>query len=741
MHSTDIPGRRAGALPGVAAFTVTIFLSASLLFFVQPLFAKIVLPKIGGAPAVWTAAMLFFQTALIGGYLYAHLSSCYLRPRQQVVLHLALWAVALFFLPLGLPDGWQLDPGAPVATQTLLLFAAGVGVPFGVLASNAPLIQTWYARTEGPSADDPYFLYGASNLGSLVALLGFPLVAEPLFGTRAIAWGWTFGFFALGGCLLLVGLQATAAQPDPGDVRSSKTVRAPLSARQIGHWLILAFIPSSLMLAVTTQISTDIGALPLIWVLPLSLYLLTFVLTFTRRPLLGVGTWRLLALAGLAALFAVFLGFSPKQMRWDWAAVLVAAFFAVALHAHRLLYQARPDETRLTAFYVTMAVGGALGGLFNSIIAPAAFDQLREGGLTALLAALLLVPGWAMLRPRLAGAAVLTGAAVAVPVSLWVVWAGAVKWPLTLALPVLIAIPVGLVYRRCPPAAALAAAAALVAGSAVIPYPSVFRDRSFFGLHSVDEAGGVRIYANGTTVHGAQRLDDLDAERPKPLFYYHPNAPMAQVLTSETGRAARSVGVVGQGIGSLACYAQPGQDWAFYEIDPVVDRIARDPALFSFLSRCTPDAPTYLGDARVVLGRQPDRRFDILVIDAYSSDAVPVHLTTREAMELYFDRVTENGIVIFHISNNYYDIHKPLARSASALGLAAWRRHYPGNRKADPTDTPSTVMVIARTAEDFGALADDPRWSPIASDGGPVWTDDHANLLSILKSGKAAPAQ
>ncbi|MDJ0631197.1 MAG: fused MFS/spermidine synthase [Rhodobacter sp.] len=741
MHSTDVPGRRAARLPVVAVFTVTIFLSASLLFFVQPLFAKIVLPRIGGAPAVWTTAMLFFQSALIGGYLYAHLSSRYLRPRQQMILHLGLWALALFFLPLGLPQNWQLDPAAPIAVQTLVLFAMGVGVPFGVLASNAPLIQSWYTRTDGPSADDPYFLYGASNLGSLIALLGFPLVAEPLWGTQAIGWGWTIGFLALGVCLWTVGAKACGGAGAATAAPVMQKRATPLTARQVVHWLLLAFVPSSLMLAVTTQISTDIGALPLVWVLPLALYLLTFVLSFRRTPILSMRALGWLALLGIVALGTVFLGLGPKQMHWDWVAILAVAFFAVALFAHRLLYEARPDETRLTTFYVTMAVGGALGGLFNSLLAPAVFDQLREGGLTTLLAALLLIPGWSLLQPRLAGTAILAGALAAAALTFGAVRADLVEWPLSLAIPVLIAVPVGLMFRRCLPAAALAAAAALVAGSAVIPHPSVFRDRSFFGVHSVDQDTAIRFYAHGTTVHGAQRLSDLTAGRPEPLFYYHPNGPMAQILTSPVGRSARSVGIVGQGIGSLACYRQPGQDWAFYEIDPVVDRIARDPNLFTFLSSCAPDAPTYLGDARVVLAEHSDRRFDILVIDAYSSDAVPVHLTTREAMELYFDRLAPGGILVFHISNNYYDIHKPLARSAEALGLTAWRQHYRGNREVDPADTPSVVMAIARTASDFAGLAGTPRWRPLASDGGPVWTDDHANLLSILKGGKVPAAK
>ena len=242
----------------------------------------------------------------------------------------------------------------------------------------------------------------------------------------------------------------------------------------------------------------------------------------------------------------------------------------------------------------------------------------------------------------------------------------------------------------------------------------------------------MRLYSNGTTVHGAQRLSDFDGARPEPLYYYHKNAPMAQVMTSEVGTSAKSVGIVGQGVGSLACYALPGQSWAFYEIDPIVDGIARNPEFFTFMSECAGDAPTHLGDARIVLSEQSDVRYDVLVIDAYSSDAVPVHLTTNEAMELYMSRLNPGGVLVFHISNRYYEIDRPLARSAAALGLEARLQKYRGNRAADFADTPSAVAMIARDEADFGTLAAQERWVPMVADGGRIWTDDHANLLSIL---------
>jgi SAM-dependent methyltransferase len=730
--SLAAPARpRASAAPLV--FTATIFLSAALLFFVQPLFARIVLPQIGGAPAVWTTAMLFFQSVLIAGYLYAHWLTRHVPPRAQLALHLALWAAALLFLPLAIPAGWQHDPAGAAAWQTLTLFAAGVGLPFAVLSANAPLLQSWYARSGGPSADDPYFLYGASNLGSLLALLAFPLVAEPLFGADEIGLGWGAGFVLLGAALLASGLTvwrapalARAQAAAPGNAPA-----APVTARRIARWLLLAFVPSSLMLAVTSKVSTDIGAMPLVWVVPLALYLLSFVLTFTNRPLLGPRLLRACMFAALAGLGVVFTGIIGFHLSLWGAAGLVVAFFGVALYAHRLLYEARPHGGQLTLFYLVMSVGGALGGLFNSILAPALFDGLYEGGLTTLVAVTLVLSGRLRLSPR--DAAVAGGAGLLAALPVWaVVQAGITGDTLAVALVGLIA-TLALALRRSLPRAALAAVTLMLAGSAAIPDGALFRDRSFFGAHVVHDVAGLRVYTNGTTIHGAQRLEDFDGARPEPLLYYHPEAPMAQVFASDVGARAKTVGVVGLGVGSLACYARPGQNWAFYEIDPVVDRVARNPEWFTFLSDCTPEAPTHMGDARVVLAAQEGVEYDILVIDAYSSDAVPVHLTTTEAIELYLKRLAPGGVLIYHISNRYYAIQRPLGRSAAALGLEARLQHYAGDVERDIANSHSRVVMIARDASDFGALEGDARWSALGSDGGRLWTDDYANLLSILE--------
>ena len=715
-------------------FTATIFLSASLLFFVQPLFAKIVLPVIGGAPAVWTTAMLFFQSVLIAGYVYAHLSTRYLPVPAQIATHVALWALALFFLPPALPEGWRLDASGSVAVQTLGLFALGVGAPFALLSSNAPLIQSWYARSDGPSAHDPYFLYGASNLGSLIALLSFPLLAEPLFGARDIAQGFSIGFLALGLGLITCGALIFGRS----DVMRNDTVEDEttiLTPERILLWLVLAFVPSSLMLAVTSKISTDIGAVPLVWVIPLALYLLSFVLTFSQRtPLRGMWLTQAAQLTIVLAL-CLFVGVSGAHLGPINALVLVTCFFLVAIWAHRTLYEVRPAARDLTVFYVTMSLGGALGGLFNSIVAPLAFSDLHEGAATLLVALLLAFRGILRLTPR----TLFRGLALGVALGLTL--AGVAK-ALNLApvlLPVLMAGGIGIlfVFARSP-FPTFAVATLLVA---VLPVwiagadDRLFNDRSFFGLHQVLDRDGARLYTNGTTVHGAQNLADYVKKHPKPTSYYHPAGPMGQVMQSDLARRAGRIGIVGLGVGSLACYAQEGQHWHFYEIDAMVDRVARDPRYFTFLSSCAPDAPTHLGDARVVLEDQTDIRFDVLVIDAYSSDAVPVHLTTLEAMRLYFTRLKDDGVLVFHISNRYYDIGLPLARSADALGVSIWRQFQQHRASKDPGYRNSDVVMLTRDPDTVEELLASGLWSPLTPDGGEVWTDDKANPLSILKPG------
>ena len=710
-------------------FTATIFLSASLLFFVQPLFAKIVLPVIGGAPSVWITAMLFFQSVLLAGYQYAHASTKFLPLKLQWAVHLAFWAAALFFLPPDVPEGWSLNASGGVAGQTLWLFALGIGVPFALLSSNAPLLQAWYAKSGGPRAEDPYFLYAASNLGSLLALMAFPLIAEPLFGAREIALGFAAGFAALG-----LGFMACGAMilrgPDESVQAATVSDDAAPKVQDYVLWAALAFVPSSLMLGVTSKLTTDLGAVPLLWVIPLALFLLSFVLAFGRGSV-----WSSEAFTKITALVTVssmvsFAGLLGPDLVTQASVLLVAAFFVLAIWFHRRLYDLRPGAKHLTVFYVTMSVGGALGGVFNSLVGPIFFADYYEGAATLVIALAILVvalnaQAWRVMAFAAGAGIALGGLAMAGGIAPLFLVCG-----LLAGLALLLALPAG--------PSMIGALAALATVLPVWMAPNddrLFTDRSFFGKHMVKNIDGIRIYSNGSTVHGAQRVAEVGAERPVPMSYYHPAGLMGGLLASDFVDGDDRIGIVGQGVGALACYARPGQDWHFYEIDAMVDQVARDPTLFSFLSACTPDAPTHLGDARVVLEQQEGLTFDVLVIDAYSSNAVPVHLTTKEAMALYMDRLAPGGVLMFHISSRFYDIDLPLARSAEALGLNAWSAYTSPDRSDDPGYTPSEVVMIARPEADASeALATGP-WKPLQSDGGAIWTDDKANPLGILRPG------
>jgi len=730
ISETLSPPRQNRGLFAAVSFTLTIFLSASLLFFVQPLFAKMVLPLIGGAPAVWTTAMLFFQLMLIGGYVYAHVLTRYVPLKAQLPVHVAFWALALTFLPLSATDGWQYDATGSTTWQTLQLFALGVGVPFALLSANAPLLQAWYVRSDGYSADDPYFLYGASNIGSLLALLAFPLVAEPLVGAEQISMVWAAGFVLFGGLMIVSGLQTWGRGQRRAPATAAPTEGAP-SLRQIGIWMFIAFVPSSLMLSITTKISADLGALPLIWVIPLALYILSFVIAFSNR------TWvspKVLYIAAIAAVAACAVLMSGRIIAWYapiTALLFAPALFVIAVQAHRTLYDRRPDASHLTVFYIAMSVGGALGGVFNSLIAPVLFNAIFEGYITLVAVGLLLaLTQQVTLSTRAvaygllaAGAATLSFEVATGPLglsmSIWLMLAVVIGFAVTLA-----------ALHRKPVAVVAALAAFLTLDVVKSPSGNLFEDRSFFGAHKVYDLDGTRYYVNGTTIHGTMPVAD-HGTRPTPLSYYHPQSPMAQVLSSEFGAEAQSVGVVGLGVGSLACYAQPGQTWGFYEIDEMVDRVARDPNLFSYMSECVPTSETYLGDARVVLAQQDGLQYDVLYLDAYSSDSIPMHLLTEEAVALYKERIAEDGALVFHITNRYYDLAAPLARLADAVGMNAAIQVM---LMDDPSVGHSSVVVVMSADQArFDALTADPRWEILRTDGRPAWTDDFANPLSALK--------
>lgn len=680
--------RMSAVLP---VFAGTIFLSAFLLFGIQPMFAKMVLPRLGGSPAVWSTAMVFFQAMLLAGYAYAHWLVGRFSVRRAALIHIALIGVVLATsLPIGIAAGFERPPQQGEFAWLLLLFTASVGLPFFAVAANGPLLQAWFARTGHAHARDPYFLYAASNIGSFLALLAYPFAVEPLLrlATQASAWAWGFG-------LLLAGIAACAGLcvgRSASRLDTTPLVAEPIAASRRLHWLFLAFVPSGLLVAVTAHISTDVASGPLLWVAPLALFLLTFVIVFQRKPLLRHG-WM------LTAQLLLILGYMASMvfnLRLDWSGELIlhlSVLFVTAMVAHGELARLRPSAAGLTGFYLWMSLGGVLGGVFAALLAPLLFNSVAEYPLLV-VAGMLCRPGFTSIHPsRLQGAAL-----------------------------------IGL---------AIAGLGALIAREA----SRTDMVRSFFGIHRITEIqdGRFRILSHGSTVHGAQRLRQDDGApvsgRPEALTYYFAGGGIADGIDSirqARGGTLAAVAAVGVGTGSLACQVRAGEDWRFYEIDPAVIRIATDPARFGFFTACAP-APTFvIGDARLTLGDAHDGSLDLIVVDAFSSDAIPVHLLTGEALALYMSKLKPDGAVLLHISNRNMELASVATATAAAQGLATWL-NAPVRTVEDlrAMKTAPEVALVLRPGVDPGPAVR--TWKQHVGPGTTrPWSDDYADIVGAI---------
>ena len=808
-------------------FALTLFVSATLLFWAQPLVGKMLLPLLGGAPAVWNTCMLFFQGMLLAGYAYALLLTSALKVRWQAIAHIALLALAALTFPFAISEH-AAQSALLQNYPTLWLLGALltlIGLPFFVVSATGPLLQKWFSATPHPAARDPYFLYAASNLGSMAALLAFPALFEPTLDVRRQSWLWAAAYAALVLLTLLCALAvwrtrarssragqgdedesreepavafegsgtssasesapspaalgpteplvkasepATTTSQKPSPERDERASKAVTLRRRL-LWVALAFIPSTLMLSVTTYISTDIAAAPLLWVIPLALYLLTLVLAFARRQfisrhLLG----RLLAGAALL-LVLVYLSGATEPAAFIMLLHLIF-FFIAALACHMRLADDRPSVRHLAEFYLWVAVGGALGGLFNAIIAPLIFSAIIEYPLAIVLACMIRPHGAnddedrerrkdKMSDAREARAGRFAADAeetkspprrrwldVAYPLAFFVVTASLSlitahygvstleSVALVFGAPLIL---INHLFRKQPVRFALALGAVMLGGIffAEARDRTLHAERNFFGTLRVSRDTGARwlqLY-HGSTIHGRQFLD---AERRcVPLTYYHPAGPLGQVFALYHARpAAPQVAIVGLGAGAMAAYARPDERWTFYEINPAVVRIAQDPQHFTYLSECA-RAPVEMvvGDARLRLREAADGQYGLLVLDAFSSDAIPLHLLTREALRIYLSKLAEGGIIALHISNRSLNLHPALGALARDAGLVAlgyddWNDD-PASGKA-----PSQWVVMARSPVDLGLLVSDRRWMPLsASAEREVWTDDFSNIVSVLR--------
>jgi hypothetical protein len=740
-------------------FTLSMFVSATLLFLVEPMLAKMALPMLGGTPAVWNTCLVFFQAVLLAGYLYAYASTKWLARRTQIALHIGLALTPLVVLPLHIPLDWEPPSQSSPVLWILAMLSVSVGLPFFLLSASTPMLQRWFSQSENEQANDPYFLYAASNAGSLVGLLGYPLLLEPTLRLSAQSHLWSYGYLLFLTMTVVCGMLVWRAQPRIALAHAASDEQAgdadpSVAWRQRLRWIALAFVPSSLMMGVTTALTTDVPAIPLFWVLPLAFYLLSFVLVFAKRPPIS-HEWLIQRLP-----FLILAALVPTlcKTKFPLLALLplyLLTLFAVALVCHGQLARSRPKVSQLTEFYLWISFGGVLGGIFNALVAPQVFTTVVEFPLMLVFAALL--------RPAIEQAPLPPAKAARVKRNDWLlpialglcmaaVLVGLAHAGIELGRPLVILV-FGysmlwcLSFGKRPLRFAAGLVALLAASMLYTPnYGQVLdTERNFFGVLRVTNSpnGKLRYLIHGGTLHGSQNLDATQSR--EPLAYYTRSGPaggilramQAKTLYGSAGNVRKpSWAVVGLGAGAMACYVQPGESLTYYEIDPLVERIALDPRYFTYLQQCAPTAQIVLGDARLKLRDAQDSSYDLIALDAFSGDMIPMHLVTKEALALYLRKLAPGGILAFHITNLYLRLGPTLCALARDAGLVCLMADDTAVSQAqmDAGRFPSQWLVMARSRADLGTLGADPRWMPVnVRPGTQVWTDDYSNLLTVIK--------
>jgi SAM-dependent methyltransferase len=728
-------------------YGTTIFFGAMLLFMVQPMVGRMVLPLLGGSPGVWNTAMVFYQTTLLAGYAYAHFTTRWLGVRRQAALHAVLLLLPLIALPIAIPRGWTPPTDHNPIPWLLALLTVTIGLPFFVVSATSPLLQRWFSASTHRDAADPYFLYAASNCGSLLALVSYPVLIEPHWRLSQQSQWWMIGYGVLAALTALCGLWIwrTVRISSPAESPAAETLVAAsverLTARRRWRWVLLAFVPCSLMLSVTTYITSEVAPIPLLWVIPLGVYLLAFILVFARRRILP-HQWMVRAMPVAAAAVVITLVARLLQPIAVLLALHVACLFIVSMVCLGELANDRPSANHLTEFYLWLSAGGVLGGIFNAMVAPLIFSTIMEYPLTLVLACLLMPVGAAKTTRR---QRVLD---FALPVVIGLVAANILRllrgmtiWPMPVMTALMYGVPtvLCLIFFRRPVRFALSVAGVLVACSLVPGYqdPTLFVERNFFGIHrvSLDPTGEYHWLSHGNTLHGIQHIDP--EQRDEPLSYFTRSGPFGQAFASLDDSLKQRVGVIGLGAGSLSSYGARGQRWTFYEIDPAVEEIARDRRYFTFLKDCPADVDVILGDARLSLQRARDGQFGVLVLDAYTSDTIPLHLITREALALYQRKLAPDGVLIFHISNRHLRLERVLAALAQDSGLTCVVQSEsvknPMGELLATGKISSKWVVMARQPSTLTKLRYDPRWQlPPPRLQARLWTDDYASVFSVF---------
>jgi SAM-dependent methyltransferase len=672
-------------------YAATIFLSSFLLFLVQPLIARLILPWFGGTAAVWTTCMLFFQTLLLAGYAYAHATNAKLPPRGQAILHTVLLGLALLTLPIAPSESWKPTGTEEPISTILLLLGVTVGLPYLLLASTSPLLQAWFARAR-PGAD-PYRLFAVSNLASLLALVGYPLVVEPLFGNRdqVVWWSVLFGVFAV----LCAGLSwSVSGKKEKKEIREEENTGAPGRADYL-LWLALSATGSVLLLAVTNHVTQNVASIPLLWIAPLTLYLLTFIIAFEGgnlgRILYRVEVFWSAVLVWLAGMAWLLVDTRFQFDLWMQTGMFLSGLFVGCLFCHGELHRARPVSRHLTAFYLTISAGGALGGLLVAVVAPLVFNAYYELGLSLL---------------ALAGLA-------------------AVRFA-----------PVNRLARWSSLAVLLGVAACAAYDSSRFLKGMLLSERNFYGVIRVKEYGSpgadfhLRRLMHGVIMHGEQSMNG--ERRRQPTTYYTSNSGIGLAFAAARARGPVKVGVIGLGTGTLAAYGRKGDEFRFYEINARVVSVAREQ--FTYLSDSEARSEIALGDARLNLEREPAQGFDILAVDAFSSDSIPVHLITREALGVYLRHMKPGGVIAFHVSNRFLSLPPVVGRLAKEYGLRAVHVSDDGE-EGDDDHTKTDWVLLARDPAvlDAKPIKDAVHGAPEERADWRTWTDDYSNLVQIIK--------
>ncbi|MBF0545426.1 MAG: fused MFS/spermidine synthase [Candidatus Riflebacteria bacterium] len=794
--------------------TIVSFLGACLLFFVQPFTARLFLPLAGGSPSLWNSCMLFFQTLLLLGYTFSHLCTTFLHPRRQLLAAFVVLVLPFFFFPILLPSNPPPTIQDPTLWFLLSLFST-VGTPFFALAIVSPLLQKWLSITNLPGSKDPYFLYAASNIGSLIGLLSYPLLIEPLFGVSEQSWIFSLGYkiFFLG--IIIAGFLCTyifrtsseaasvdavsdkglpqeifpaqlsevaslkrdssesvspvvpsvillssetlptvaslPAEPSLSDVSSGKT-DFPSAIK----WIALAFIPSSLSMGVTHHISTEIAAIPLFWTIPLALYLITYILAFSPRAKINLEY-----LSRALALLLTFLGFTFLRMVNEPIILILPlhllTFFFSALLCHRTLANLRPPSNRITTFYLLIAVGGACGGIFNTLVSPLLFNSILEYPLVLALVCWVFSESLKPGKIKENGNKKNSGFRVkksswplAIP-ALLAVWMPGITLflgnrefmdPLLMFMRDIIPSIAAYLVSFSRPAYAFSILV-LYVFSTVIPSAHgklIWAERTFFGVHRVTISHDEKFVqlVHGTTIHGIQARNSMFSGQPS--AYFHPSGPIGQVFQFLRKKAndgkIPEVGIIGLGAGSIAAYGKKGERFSFFEIDPAVIRIAQNPKFFTFVHDSQAEIRFVVGDGRRSVQNEPVGNFNLFILDAFSSDSVPMHLLTHEAFTLYLDRIKNHGLLVFHISNKYLSMESVLSATLKDLGLFSLIQEDINIDEMQEAQGKaiSTWLIAARNEEDLGSLVNDKRWrKPKIKPGQTPWTDDKGTLLDALE--------